>query len=371
MPSFDKYWNDLKKHRKRVECWLPYWKGVAASLSGRRPMRYFTLCARSMIDVFMLIRAGVLKYDEIDYAIESVSFCESDIEQFNEIRDMVSREGAGFFGSLERLFLFEDNDYTGQFPTLESIDLEFETLGESVPRSRAEELRLKRVHLEVVAAFPYDCINLDFCGYYYPEPPDMLLINKTIQRILDWQRRPSSGGEHIEISEFLLAVTCKHDAVFPLEAKRRLRELIRENCADSDVYSNEIKDMLGETSIDEWPDSDSQNFFLSGWPKDIARSAKERGWKTDIQDYVYYERVGDAGNSYLIVCLVLKFVRAAEQPDYTPAALFALRRENRKFILDIQRDSEEGQLLLADLAEVVAVRNAQAVRKRREELPGP
>src|SRR5580704_1887887 len=105
MPTFEKYWDDLKKHRKRVDYWLPHWRGIAKGLNGKRPIRYFTLCAKSMIDVFMLVREGLIELDPENHLIGSVRFCESDIEQYNEIRNMGFPEGAGFYGELEKLFL--------------------------------------------------------------------------------------------------------------------------------------------------------------------------------------------------------------------------------------------------------------------------
>ena len=112
MPEFDKWWNDLKKHRKRLRHWLPHWKALAARLGDGRRLRYFTLCARSMIDVFMLVGEGLLDVEPENNSISRVQFCECDQEQFDEIREMIAREDAGFFGQLENVVLFEDDDFT-------------------------------------------------------------------------------------------------------------------------------------------------------------------------------------------------------------------------------------------------------------------
>src|SRR5229473_80776 len=93
MASFDEWWNDLRKHEKRLKRWLPHWKALAKG----RPLRYFTLCARSMIDVFMLVQEGLLEVEPESNAIKRVQFCECEPEQFDEIREMVSREGRWFF----------------------------------------------------------------------------------------------------------------------------------------------------------------------------------------------------------------------------------------------------------------------------------
>src|SRR5271156_1407070 len=191
MPEFDKWWNDLKKHQKRVRHWLPHWKALAASVAHERSMRYFTLCARSMIDVFMLVREGLLEIDPESHAIKRVQFCECDQEQFVEIKEMVAREDAGFFGQLEDVVLFKEDDFTAQFPTIDSINEKLEDEGLQNEIEKVDKLQLKRTHFAVRSSFPYDFINLDFCQYYYPKPPGMLRVNETVERFLDWQRNGS------------------------------------------------------------------------------------------------------------------------------------------------------------------------------------
>jgi hypothetical protein len=369
MPEFDKWWNDLKKHRKRLRHWLPHWKALAERIGDGHPLRYFTLCARSMIDVFMLVREGILEVDLSNNSICRVQFCECDQEQFDEIREMIAREDAGFFGRLEQVVLFEDDDFSGQFPTMESISLKLEDEGLQADLPKLDKLLLKQTFFNVKASFPYDCVNLDFCSYYYPKPPGMLHINRTVERFLDWQRRPNDDGT--SLSEFVLAVTCKHDSQFPQEAETRLTELIRSNCAMSPEYKEEIEKSRGTARIEDWATRDREDFFFAGWPKDIARSAKDLGWSMEVLDYVYYRRLGDANNEYVIACLVAKFSRANPIRPDVQTALFALKPENRQFISEIDRGSAEGQQLVQNLETIVVLHNEQARRKQRPELPSP
>lgn len=375
MPEFDKWWNDLKKHRKRIGHWLPHWRALAARIGDGRRVRYFTLCARSMIDVFMLVREGLLNVDPDNSSISRVQFCECDQEQFVEIREMIAREDAGFFGELESVVLFTEDDFTAQFPTLESISmkLEDESLHSGLPSDleKVEKLQLKRTHFNVRSSFPYDFINLDFCQYYYPRPPGMLRVNQTVEKFLDWQRRPSEDGEDVYLQEFILTVTCRHDVEFPAEAEARLTELIRSNCTTSREYKDHVEKTRGTAQVEEWIGKDREDFFLSGWPKDIARLAREYRWSMEVLDYVYYRRIGDGNNPYVIACLVARFSRSNAVPDYIPTALFALNADNRKLIPEIDRASAEGQQLVASLENIVAVHNEQARRKHRPELPNP
>lgn len=371
MPQFDKWWDDLKKHRKRLEHWLPHWKALAAKIGDERPIRYFTLCARSMIDVFLLVDEGLLKVDPESHSISRVQFCESDKDQFTEIREMIAREDAGFLGRLEEVVLFEDDDFTAQCPNPESIERRLEDEGLQSDLQKVDRLLLKRTHFNVISSFPYDLVNLDFCQYYYPRPPDMLRINETVKRFLQWQSRASDDVEPVRVNEFILAVTCRHDDAFPTEAETRLLELIRTNCAHSEPYNDEVRKTRGIVQIEDWLVKDREDFFLSGWPKDIAASAKEYGWAMQMLDYVFYRRVGDENNPYLIACIVARLWRPDGVPDHMQPGLFALDRESRKLIPDIAPTSPEGQHLIDSLRRIVTVRNEQAQRQHRPPLPGP
>jgi hypothetical protein len=368
MPEFDRWWNDPKKHCKRVDHWLPHWRALAERLADVRRIRYFTLCARSMIDIFMLVKEGILPVDLENGSIGSVSFCECDGDQFDEIREMIGREDAGFLGRLEDVALFVEDDFTGQFPSLDDIARKLEE-EESLTEHEVERLKLKRTHINVRSSFPYDCVNLDFCQYYYSNPPGMTRINDTVRRILEWQALPNNP-EVQSVDEFILTVTCRHDAQFPVEAENRLRNVIRENCARYAAYKAEFDRSRG-LPIDEWSQQNHEDFFFAGWPKDIAAGARECGWKTEILDYVFYRRVNDVGNAYVIICLVLKFTKSKSHPDYLPAALRALDREGRILIDEIERKSKDGKRLLDDLTGIVAIRNEQAKQKRLQELPEP
>ena len=69
---------------------------------------HFTLCARSMIDVYMLVKEGVLQFDETKTRIPGVSFCESAIEMMQEMKELRGVEESAFFARLEDLVLFQD-----------------------------------------------------------------------------------------------------------------------------------------------------------------------------------------------------------------------------------------------------------------------
>jgi hypothetical protein len=373
MPAeFDKWWDDTKKHYKRLHYWLPHAKELKTRVSNTRAFRYFTLCARSMIDVFMLAKEGVLIYDSNQDAVMHVRFCESDIEQFPEISELIGIENAGFFGELEKLVLFQDNDFSAQYPTLESID---DALAdEGLVIEKRETLQTKRTHLYAKGSFPYDFINLDFCGYYYPKPPDILKINRTVDKFLDWQRQYGNGeisGSKIQVNDFLLSVTCRHDDDFPQEAEKRLAELVKANCRTHPDYKRYLEENRRVSDLNAWIQNAKEDFFLSTWPKEISRLAQQYQWDMEILGYVHYDRVNEENQPYKIACLVCRFTRISDDSGYLEAAICALDQSRRNFISDIGKNTPKGQELLKNLAGIVQLRNQQAKRKRRPLLPMP
>ncbi|HEX3464304.1 MAG TPA: hypothetical protein VHS78_09690 [Candidatus Elarobacter sp.] len=320
-----------------------------------------------MIDVFMLLRENILVPDPDSDGIIGVQFCECEPEDFTAIRDLVAREDAGFLGRLEEITLFQDDEATSQYPTDQSIS---EALAlEDLDINLQGRLRLKRTFQSFVASFPFDYLNLDFCEPYY-NPPNWMKVNETVRRFLEWQRNGSEDGS-VVVDDFVMAITCRLDDSFPDAAARRLAALVVDNCKSSKRYDEVVNATRGR-DIPHWLHQDPQDFFHAAWPKDIARLAKEVHWKTEILDYVYYDRTGDSGNAYVMVCLVARFTRDAAAPDYIPAALHALDRDNRHVIRDLAPESRERRELRQNLREIVVLRNEQAARFGRHDLlPDP
>ncbi|MGA7218114.1 MAG: hypothetical protein WBX38_07360, partial [Candidatus Sulfotelmatobacter sp.] len=90
--KFGKWWPCLRKHFKRTHLWLPRAKALMELIEDERPFRYFTLCARPMIDVYMLVKENVLKVDEDGKRIAGVSFCELDELIFPEMIELIGVE---------------------------------------------------------------------------------------------------------------------------------------------------------------------------------------------------------------------------------------------------------------------------------------
>jgi hypothetical protein len=260
--NFDKWWNDLKKHRKRLDHWLRHARDLSQRQAGQRPLRYFTLCARPMIDVFLLAQEHLLNRDDQHGRILDVSFCELNQEHYPEIIELLGVEGAGFPCDLEKLVLFRDDDYTGQFPTVESIQSEIELQGEGLDPTKRDQLVLKRQHFAFREKFPFDFLNLDFCEHYYPDPPGILEINETIQSIVNLQAKSIHGG-HQDFGEFILSVTCRYDESIPAAAFTRLEHIITNNKVSFPEYLNAMKETKGTDDAHTWRNDNLYDFFVS------------------------------------------------------------------------------------------------------------
>jgi hypothetical protein len=368
---FGKWWPCLRKHYKRVNLWLPRAKALQMALAGQRPFRYFTLCARPMIDVYMLVREKVLSFDKEAHRVRGVSFCECNETIFPEMKELIGVEEAGFLGRLEDLVLFRDG--SPQTQTLDTVKaltqfLEGEGLDESV-RLIAES---KRTHLQFMSWFPFDFLNLDFCDRYYGDPPDVMKIHATIDRLLDWQRRPGSapGGGEFSVERFVVAITCRVGSETPASAVERLKRAVEDNRTDHAAYDLALQ-ARSIGNLDSWAHDDPLDFFMSAWPKEIARLARQKSWDIKIHDHAFYDRRNDEGVEYHMVCLVVEFVQAAVCRTYLEAVTKCLDAGSRAAIPRIDPDGGDGARLLSGLREIVNLRNRQARLFDREPLPEP
>ncbi|MDO8545017.1 MAG: hypothetical protein Q7S40_31620 [Opitutaceae bacterium] len=368
---FGKWWPCLKKHEKRLTAWLPHVKRVRQGLNGR-DLRYFTLCAPPMIDVYLLVREGLVPFDQGTRRVEGVTFCECEESVVSEMKELIGVEEAGFFAKLEDLVLFVDSDETRPLATIQDLSRYLADQGEGLDDTVAKQMQDKRKHLEFQLLFPFDFINLDFCDRYYQEPPNVLRIHETVKKMLEWQSRDSTddSDKTIHVEKFFAAITCRTDSATPADALTRLKQIVEQNRHNHPEYRTAMNRLDGK-SLDQWQTTGELDFFMSAWPKEIARLATELHWDIEIKEHLYYDRINDKGQPYNMVCLVAEFTRAEKCSTYLTAITTALSPESRREIRPFDIDSAPGKALLADLGKIVALRNEQARYYRRVELPDP
>jgi hypothetical protein len=369
---FGKWWPCLRKHYKRIHVWLPRAQQLQIALAKRRPFRYFTLCARPMIDVYMLVRAGILPRDDETRRVQGVSFCECDPEIFPEMKELIGVEEAGFLAKLEDLVLFSDIPATQTLESDDALTRVLEEGGEGlneVVRAKVEE---KKQHIQFQRFFPFDFLNLDFCDRYYGDPPDVMRIHGTIEKLLDWQRQPgkTTSGDDFFVNRFVVAITCRFDLGTPTDALTRLKRIVEANRMDYESYRKALQDRAVE-NLDSWATESPLDFFMSAWPKEIARLARQKAWNIIIHDHAFYDRQADSGENYHMVCLVVEFEQTPICNTYLSAVTRCLDIGAREEIGRFEPTNGEGVRLLANLREIVELRNTQAGDFARSLLPDP
>jgi hypothetical protein len=368
---FGKWWPCLRKHFKRTHIWLPRAKELTKHLNGQRLFRYFTLCGRPMIDVYMLVKENVLQVDETKQRIQGVSFCEVSETVFPEMIEMIGIEESGFRTSLEDLTLFSDVPETKALETLEDIERFLAVEGELQDPLR-EAVNSKRQHILFRNLFPFDFLNLDFCDRYYPEPPNVMRINSTIDKLLEWQRQlgRKNNGKEFSINRFVMAITCRVEKKLTSVITARLKKIVGENARNHEEYKIALQ-KRGIHSAKKWSVEEPLDFFMSAWPKEIAQLALMKQWDIKVHDLAFYDRVSDSGEEYHMICLVVEFTQAPICSTYLGVATQSLEQRSRTEIKKIVETDTEGKRLLADLRLIVNLRNQQATRFGREVLPEP
>src|SRR5262245_49132003 len=109
---------DLKKHYVRVKGWLPAFRTYSAATSGR--VQYLTFCAKEAIDVRYFAQKGVLARNEEGNEYPSLTFVESDEEDYAIIAETLGRVRLAIHGDFEMVLLDRGHprhqDLLGSFP---------------------------------------------------------------------------------------------------------------------------------------------------------------------------------------------------------------------------------------------------------------
>ena len=270
---------DPKKHYVRLNGWLPVFERYRKLTSNR--VRYLTLCAKEAIDVRYFAQKGVLVRNEERNEYPFLTFVESDEEDYAIIAETLGRTMLGVHAKLEDVLLNDTHDQ----------------------------------HRDLLESFPYDIINLDFCGEIMPkkEHPYSETV-RTIEAIVDAQKRADA------IRPWNLFVTFRtHRVQHSEEANDQLREIIEANLADAAAVSAYTpRPAPGDLMQSNYPE-----FLRLGIAKYLARTAETHGYEMTLDSTWRYGRHKGA---YHIVKLVADF-----QPLTAPTALRNPAREREAY----------------------------------------
>ncbi len=94
-----------------------------------------------MIDVYMLVKEGVVPLDGETRRVQGVYFCECDRDIFPEMTELIGIEEAGFLATLEDLVLFEEVPETQTLESEDSLTAFLEQQGERLSEALREKAR--------------------------------------------------------------------------------------------------------------------------------------------------------------------------------------------------------------------------------------
>lgn len=306
-PTYDR---DLPKHFVRMYSWLPLCVDRKKNLGKKRDIRYFTLCAAKAMDVFMLERAKVLKRTR-DNHLHGVWFCEGDLYQFQEINRLIQTSERGFPAPLEDIVLFN--------PPVNPINnrSRLNPGGRLTSEGRAA-LRLEEYHNNLVAAFPFDIINLDLTRPLFPpRQPIISRLMQTILRIIDWQMdKPlpeNMGGKLIDEFALFLTIHIDEGATNP-DGVGKLAALIKGNIDAREEFRNRWFTEFASTSPSELAETDFERFLCLGLPKLLIERGIDKGWDVMSDRQFLYKRARGQ-KLYTMMCQTLTYRRPPNRPE--------------------------------------------------------
>lgn len=252
--DYDKHY---PKHCVRYYGWLPASKALKELIEDK-PIKYFTLCAKQAIDVFMLELEGVILRDQ-NKKLPNVIICEEKERDAAEILKLVRPplKEAILIGKLEEILTFQDTIETrGLSPDEDVKDYKIRNL-----------LRIKRLSERARKYFPFDLINFDTTGNLLNPIQENNKLYQSLNKIFELQKN---------INSFLLFITTPIYDIHP-NMKSRLKIKFEGNISLYTKIRSALHSSFGTTS-----------YYRIDWKKRIAISfaksivisaAKSQGWK--------------------------------------------------------------------------------------------
>lgn len=269
---------DLKKHYVRVKGWLPAFRTYSEATGGH--VRYLTFCAKEAIDVRYFAQKGVLVRNAVANYYPSLTFVESDEEDYAIIAETLGRVRLAVHADFEKVLLDPGH-----------------------PR-----------HQDLVVSFPYHVINLDFGGHIVPRKKHP--YNETIrciERIVDLQAGAQAPAWHLFLTFRAQRAHANE------EANGQLREIVEGN-----LGQDEFRRAYGGRPVpNRLLDESYPEFLRVSIGKFLAGRARNRGYALNVESSWVYSRQGGA---YHIVKLVAGLALLAPARDLPNA-----QREQRAY----------------------------------------
>ncbi len=258
------------KHCARYYGWLRASKEYKEQFPSKA-LKYFTLCAKEAIDIFMLEKEGVLSRDE-NGNLPNVIICESKREDAIEIFDVVKppMKGAIIVGKLEELIMHEDDDEIKQL--LKE--------GESAKPSKEQRAKLY-IHekaYQLKSQFPFEIINFDAYGNFLnPNNPGNKLLYLSFKKIFELQKPTKS---------FLLFVTTPITHIH-INFQTSFRKNFESNVSTHTKIKEALLSSIGKI---DYKDIDYNKKIALNFAKSIVMpAARKEGWESEHKGIYIYE----------------------------------------------------------------------------------
>ena len=241
-----------------------------------------TFCAANAIDVFLFLKEGLLSRDPHTDVILGTYFCEKDPREFNEISQRIGAHEQGFLGSFEDMILFEDDDRTRH--------LNYDDPSQRHPYEIRQRLLVKKRHQRLRVAAPFDVVNLDICGTFFPPAGGIHSpMFQSIQRLLDWQTEFSNMDKTFNSFTTFLT-THVEDGLVNDEAMEQLIVMVEDNQASHADFSSDLHSRFGTGDVRQIAINDFSGFYCVALPKVIVGAAFQRGWRATARFLGCYQR---------------------------------------------------------------------------------
>ncbi|WP_375584800.1 hypothetical protein [Cyclobacterium xiamenense] len=299
------YNTDVVKHYVRYYGWIKPFKSIlnfvdAEIKKGRRDnnCKYLTFCAAQAIDVFLFEYLKYLYRNEKTNRLENVYFCENDEESFSIIQKMIGSSEQGFFGDFKQIILQDETEQIG------NIDDPFD---EPETEDEREKLRLIELKKGLLAKFPFDVINLDIYGNFFPNSEKRYSdAFQTYKGVLEQQKRGNT------CKRFLMYLT----VYTPVLNKPRYVNPDVITSFEMVLLGNLVYPEFEQAFLNKYGHTDPRNIevyqkFILGFTKQILfKETYKLGWKPKLHNMMAYDRIHHDNNAkYKITTFVVEYRR--------------------------------------------------------------
>lgn len=306
MPKDLNYNTDVLKHFVRYYSWVKPFKTIknfvdAEYRRGRRTekCKYLTFCAVQAIDVFLFENLKYIYRGKETKRLENVYFCENDEEAFSIIQKLIGSAEQGFFGDFKEIILQDEN---------QQLDNPSDPFNEPETFEGREKLRLVELKKTLVSKFPFDVINLDFYGNFFPYNESKYSESfQTYKQVLELQKKTNGH----ECKRFLMYLT----VYTPMFNERRFVNPDVMTAFEMVLLENLVYTEFERALTEKYGHNNPRSLdvylkFILGFTKQVIfKETYKLGWVPDIKDVLTYNRTHSDGIAHKETTFVIEFNR--------------------------------------------------------------